>query len=259
MTTRLIANKRISVLLVDDHTMFREGLRSLLKMESDFELVGEAQNGRQAVALVEKLRPAVVVMDIGMPSLNGLEATRQILEATPDAKIIILSSHSDDAYIKGAAESVAPRCHAIRRDGRDVPLGQEGLTGLLIVAERLASKGLRVLTGTIDTCDFPPGFFDVVTAWDVVEHMPNPLGPFEKIRDLLKPGGLLVINTPDSGCLLARMLGKQWHLVVPPEHLNLFHRRSLKIALERVEELRLGTLRTRPMNKPVYEPIQRDD
>jgi DNA-binding NarL/FixJ family response regulator len=102
-----IANKSISVLLVDDHAIFREGLRNLLKMEGDLELVGEAQNGRQAVALVKKLRPAVVVMDIGMPSLNGLEATRHILKEVPSAKIIILTAHSDDAYVKNARESGA--------------------------------------------------------------------------------------------------------------------------------------------------------
>jgi DNA-binding NarL/FixJ family response regulator len=99
-----MSKKRITVLLVDDHTMFREGLRNLLKMEGDIKLVGEAQNCRQAVALVKKLRPAVVVMDIGMPSLNGLEATRQILKEVPSAKIIILSAHSDDAYVKNAME-----------------------------------------------------------------------------------------------------------------------------------------------------------
>jgi DNA-binding NarL/FixJ family response regulator len=102
-----MSKKRITVLLVEDHTIVREGIRSLLKMEADFELVGEAQNGRQAVALVEKLRPAVVVMDIGMPSLNGLEATRQILKEVPSAKIIILTAHSDDAYVKNARESGA--------------------------------------------------------------------------------------------------------------------------------------------------------
>ena len=102
-----IAKKSISVLLVDDHTMFREGLRNLLKMEGDLELVGEARNRRQAVALVKKLRPAVVVMDIGMPSLNGLEATRHILKEVPSAKIIILTAHSDDAYVKKAMESGA--------------------------------------------------------------------------------------------------------------------------------------------------------
>jgi 2-polyprenyl-3-methyl-5-hydroxy-6-metoxy-1,4-benzoquinol methylase len=101
-------------------------------------------------------------------------------------------------------------------------------------AEVARGKGLRVSAGTTDDCDFPPGFFDVVTAWDVIEHMPKPLAELEKIHNLLKPGGLLVINTPDSGCMLARLLGKRWHLVVPPEHLNLFHRRSLKVALEKV-------------------------
>jgi DNA-binding NarL/FixJ family response regulator len=107
VTTSLITNKSISVLLVDDHIMFREGLLSLLKLESDFELVGEAQNGRQAVALVKKLRPAVVVIDIGMPWLNGLETTHQILKEVPSAKIIILSGHGDDACVKNAMESGA--------------------------------------------------------------------------------------------------------------------------------------------------------
>jgi len=101
-------------------------------------------------------------------------------------------------------------------------------------AEVARGKGLRVSTGTVDNCDFPAGFFDVVTAWDVIEHMPKPLATLARIRDLLKPGGLLVINTPDSGSLLARVMGKRWHLVVPPEHLNLFHRRSLKITLEKI-------------------------
>jgi DNA-binding NarL/FixJ family response regulator len=99
--------KRITVLLVEDHTVVREGIRKLLEMDDDFEVVAEAKDGRQAVALVQKLHPSVVVMDIAMMLLNGLEATRQILETTPDAKIIILSSHSDDAYIKGVAESGA--------------------------------------------------------------------------------------------------------------------------------------------------------
>ena len=70
--------KRITVLLAEDHMVVREGLRKLLEAESDIEVVGEAANGRQAVALTQKLRPDVVVMDIAMPLLNGLEATRQI-------------------------------------------------------------------------------------------------------------------------------------------------------------------------------------
>ncbi len=96
--------KRITVLLAEDHTIVREGLRQLLELEDDLEVVGEAQDGRQAVALIKKIRPAVVLMDIAMPHLNGLEATRQVLNALPATKVLILSAHSDDAYVKHAAE-----------------------------------------------------------------------------------------------------------------------------------------------------------
>jgi DNA-binding NarL/FixJ family response regulator len=96
--------KKISVLLAEDHQIVREGFRSLLKHERDIDVVGEAENGRQAIALVKKLRPAVVVMDIAMPLLNGLEATRQIRKEFPDTKVIILSAHSDDAYVEQVIE-----------------------------------------------------------------------------------------------------------------------------------------------------------
>ena len=92
--------KRITVLLVDDHQIVREGLRSLVKRERDIEVVGEAETGREAISLVKNLRPAVVVMDIAMPLLNGLEATRQIRKSFPDTKVIILSAHNDDAYVE---------------------------------------------------------------------------------------------------------------------------------------------------------------
>src|SRR6185295_10905693 len=92
--------KRITVLLAEDHQIVREGLRSLLKHEHDIEVVGDAETGRQAVALVKKLRPAVVVMDIAMPLLNGLEATRQIRKDFPETRVLILSAHNDDAYVE---------------------------------------------------------------------------------------------------------------------------------------------------------------
>ncbi len=96
--------KRITVLLAEDHQIVREGFRLLLKHERDLEVVGEAETGRQAVQLTRKLRPAVVVMDLAMPLLNGLEATRQIRKDSPDTKVLILSAHSDDAYVEQMTE-----------------------------------------------------------------------------------------------------------------------------------------------------------
>ena len=91
--------KPIKTLLADDHTIVREGLRALLYADKDIQVVGEALNGREAVEMAESLRPDIVVMDIAMPLLNGLEATKQILAANPGMKVLILSAHSDDAYI----------------------------------------------------------------------------------------------------------------------------------------------------------------
>ncbi len=90
---------RITVLLAEDHAIVREGLRSLLELGGDLEVVGEAATGRQAVDLARKLHPTVVVMDIAMPVLNGFEATRQILHASPETKVLVLSAHSDDEYV----------------------------------------------------------------------------------------------------------------------------------------------------------------
>jgi len=99
--------KKITVLLAEDHLIVREGFRGLLKGEYDIEIVGEAETGRQAVQLTKKLRPNVVVMDIAMPQLNGLEAARQVMEALPATRIIMLSAHSDDAYVEQATAAGA--------------------------------------------------------------------------------------------------------------------------------------------------------
>ncbi|MCX6893962.1 MAG: response regulator transcription factor [Verrucomicrobia bacterium] len=99
--------KRTTVLLAEDHMIVREGFRKMLEFEADIAVIGEAQDGRQAVALAKKLRPDVVLMDIAMPLLNGLEATRQVLKAVPKTKVLILSAHSDDAYVQNATESGA--------------------------------------------------------------------------------------------------------------------------------------------------------
>jgi len=92
--------KRITVLLVDDHTIIRQGLRLLIEADGDIEIVGEAKTGREAVQMATTLRPEIIVMDIAMPLLNGLQATRQILKTLPLTRILILSAHSDPEYIE---------------------------------------------------------------------------------------------------------------------------------------------------------------
>jgi DNA-binding NarL/FixJ family response regulator len=99
--------KHIKVLLAEDHTVVRQGLRVLLDAEEDIAVVGEAETGRQAVQLAVKLLPDVIVMDIAMPLLNGLEATRQIMKDVPASKVLILSSYSDDEYVHRLTEAGA--------------------------------------------------------------------------------------------------------------------------------------------------------
>jgi DNA-binding NarL/FixJ family response regulator len=116
----------ITILLAEDHIIVRQGLRALLEAEPDFRIVAEAQSGREAVELARRLRPAIVVMDIAMPILNGAQATRQILKAVPATRVLILSAYAADTYIEqviaaGAAgyllkqSSLADLAHAIRR------------------------------------------------------------------------------------------------------------------------------------------------
>lgn len=90
---------RIKLLLADDHSVVRQGLRSLLIVEPDIEVVGEAEDGRMAVQMARSLAPDVVLMDIAMPRLNGVEATRQIVEEGLPCKVLVLSSYSDDEYV----------------------------------------------------------------------------------------------------------------------------------------------------------------
>jgi DNA-binding NarL/FixJ family response regulator len=92
----------ITVLLVDDHNIVRQGLKALLLAEGDFTIIAEAQSGREAVRLAEQLRPEVVIMDLAMPLLNGAEATRQLLKAVPTTRVVVLSSYGDDEHIQQA-------------------------------------------------------------------------------------------------------------------------------------------------------------
>ncbi len=95
------------VMLVDDHTVVRQGLRRILESDPDIEIVGEAGDGRTAVELTSQLRPHVVVMDIALPELNGIEATRQIIKRTDTARVLILSMHADDVYVRQSLKAGA--------------------------------------------------------------------------------------------------------------------------------------------------------
>jgi two-component system, NarL family, response regulator NreC len=97
----------IRVLLADDHTLIRAGLRMVVAAQPDLTVVGEAGDGREAVAMAQNLKPHVVVMDIGMPSLNGIEAARQIRAALPETQVVMLSMHSDEGYILRALKAGA--------------------------------------------------------------------------------------------------------------------------------------------------------
>ena len=99
--------KTIRVLLADDHNLIRAGLRLVVTQQPDFQVAGEAENGRQAVSLAEQLKPDVVVMDIKMPDLNGIEACLQIRESLPDTQVVMLSMHSDEAYVLRALKAGA--------------------------------------------------------------------------------------------------------------------------------------------------------
>jgi DNA-binding NarL/FixJ family response regulator len=97
----------VRILLADDHTVMRNGLRLLLERQPNLQVVGEAADGRQAVALSESANPDVVIMDIGMPNLNGIEAARQIVNRNPRTAIAILSMHSDESYVIRALKAGA--------------------------------------------------------------------------------------------------------------------------------------------------------
>jgi two-component system response regulator NreC len=91
---------RIRILLADDHAVVRQGFKMILAAQADMEIVGEAGNGREAVELAEKLRPEVAVMDVAMPELNGIEATRRLAHSTPHTRVLALSMHKDSVYVR---------------------------------------------------------------------------------------------------------------------------------------------------------------
>ena len=111
---------RIRILLADDHTLVRQGLRKLLEERPDWEVIAEAGDGREAVRLAEQLKPDVAILDVAMPLLNGIEATRQITKRVPGTHVLVLSMHADEAYVTQILQAGATGY--LLKDSADVDL-----------------------------------------------------------------------------------------------------------------------------------------
>ena len=126
---------KITVLLADDHTVVREGLKLLLNSAEDIEVVGEVENGRQAVQMAKKIHPDVVVLDLVMPVLNGVEAARQITRDVPGTRVLVLSSYSDDERVQQLIELLGRRSDErqsglLARRCEFGVLGEEAIAGM---------------------------------------------------------------------------------------------------------------------------------
>src|ERR1700681_736931 len=144
----------IRVLLADDHAMVRKGFRLILEAQPDMEIAGEAGNGREAVELAEKLHPDVVVMDVVMPELNGIEATRRLASSSPRTRVLALSMHKDSVYVR-----------EILRAGARGYLLKESIDSDLVNAVRAVAKGDGYIS---------PGVSDAVLS-DYRRHVTDPL------------------------------------------------------------------------------------
>jgi len=146
--------KKIRIVLADDHKVVRQGFQRILEAQPDMEIVGEASNGREALEVVAKLTPDVVVMDVAMPELNGIEATRRVGEAAPHARVLALSMHKDSVYVR-----------EILRAGAKGYLLKDAVDEDLIAAVRAVSRGEGYLS---------PGVADAVLT-DYRQHVTDPI------------------------------------------------------------------------------------
>src|ERR1700751_1882258 len=146
--------KRIRILLADDHAVVRQGFKMILAAQPDMEIVGEAGNGREAVELAGQLRPDIVVMDVAMPELNGIEATRRLASSTPHTRVVALSMHKDSVYVR-----------EILRAGARGYLLKDSVAADLVSAVRTVAQGEGSLS---------PGVSNAVLD-DYRRHVTNPI------------------------------------------------------------------------------------
>jgi len=147
----------IRVVVVDDHALHRDGTRQILEAHPDFQVVGEAASGEVALALVNQLRPDVVLMDIRLPGINGIEATRKLAQDHPEVRVLMVSAYDEDEYVRGALEAgaagylrkTAPGkelVEAVRAVAGGATVLQSGLTARLLISSRQPERGAADLT-----------------------------------------------------------------------------------------------------------------
>jgi two-component system, NarL family, response regulator NreC len=147
-------DRKARILLADDHAVVRKGFRLILETQPDMEVVGEASNGRDIVALAEQLKPDIVVMDVSMPELNGIEATRRVTQVSPRTRVLALSMHKDSVYVR-----------EILRAGAKGYLLKDAADGDLLSAVRAVARGEGYLS---------PAVSEAVLS-DYRRHVTNPV------------------------------------------------------------------------------------
>ena len=146
------------ILLVDDHKIFRDGIKSILERREEFKVVGEAENGAEAVHFCKKARPDLVLMDIGLPGLNGIEATIEIMRHCPESKVVILSMYDDESSVVGAIRSGA-RAFVLKNASSDDlldALRTVAKGGFYLCAEVADRVQTRIQRGDLESKALPP-------------------------------------------------------------------------------------------------------
>jgi DNA-binding NarL/FixJ family response regulator len=159
--------KRIRIMLVDDHAVVRQGFKMILSAQNDMEIVGEAGNGREAVEQAEQLRPDIVVMDVAMPELNGIEATRRLAASMPHTRVIALSMHKDSVYVR----------EILRAGARGYLLKDSG-AGDLVSAIRAVASGESYLSPAVSNAVLD----------DYRRHVTNPIDLLTEVLQMLAEG-----------------------------------------------------------------------